>query len=86
MPHYDVAAYCEQVSSAGGGSAMIYNSCVEMEQEAYDRRKASWSALSARAQSYCDEVARAGGASYSILDSCLDMETEAQQSVPEFKY
>jgi hypothetical protein len=31
IPRYDVAGYCQTVSDVSGGSAMIYNGCVDME-------------------------------------------------------
>jgi hypothetical protein len=87
MPRYDPNDYCQQVSDVSGGSSAVLNSCIEMEQEAYDKRKAVWSALPAKTRAYCDQVARvSGGGSYSILDSCADMETEAASSTPGFKY
>jgi len=86
MPRYDVPAYCNQVADVSGGSSMIYNGCIEMEQDAYDGLKASWSGISSRARSYCDEVARVSGGSYSILQGCIDMESDAAASTPEFKF
>ncbi|MGH0214428.1 hypothetical protein NKY66_10990 [Sinorhizobium meliloti] len=86
MPRYDPANYCQKVADVSGGSSMIYNSCIEMEQNAYDKRKANWSSVSAKSRNYCDEVARVSGGSYTILDSCIDMETDASASTPEFKF
>lgn len=87
MPRYDVEAYCQDVAGAGGGSSMIYNGCIDMEQAAYDKRKAGWAQLSARIRSYCNEVARAGGGgSYSILDGCIDMESDAASAPSRFRY
>ncbi|RVH69248.1 hypothetical protein CN198_14295 [Sinorhizobium meliloti] len=86
MPRYNPADYCKKVADVSGGSSMIYNSCIEMEQNAYDRRKANWSSVSAKSRNYCDEVAGVSGGSYTILDSCIDMETDASASTPEFKF
>jgi hypothetical protein len=86
LPHYDVAAYCRQVSDVSGGSAMIYNGCIEMEQDAYNKRKADWPSLSPKTRDYCDEVGRVSGGSYSILDGCIDLEVGAAGSTPAFKY
>lgn len=87
MPRYDVNGYCRQVSDVGGGSDVIYNGCIDMEQQAYNKRKAEWSSLPQKTRSYCDEVARVGGGgSYSILDGCIDMEVGAAGSTPAFKY
>lgn len=66
---------------------MIYNSCVEMEQQAYDGLKHRWSSIPAGTRSHCDEVARFGGAgSYSILESCVQMEQEAAGNSPTFTW
>lgn len=86
IPRYDPAAYCKQVSEISGGSAMIFNGCMEMEQDAYNKRKAGWSSISAQAASYCDEVARVSGGSYAILDGCLDMEADAMATTPGFQF
>lgn len=86
VPRYDPAAYCIEVSEVSGGSQMIYNGCLQMEQEAYNTLKMSWGSVPDRARSYCDEVARVSGSSYSILKGCLDMETEASNTTPEFKF
>ncbi len=86
IPRYDPPSYCTKVSEVSGGSQMIYNGCLEMEQEAYDTLKLSWGTIPAGAKSYCDEVARTSDSSYSILKGCIDMETEASSSQPEFRY
>ena len=86
VPRYDVAGYCQTVSDVSGGSAMIYNGCVDMEQTAYNGLKARWSAIPNRIQSYCDEVGRVSGGSYSILEGCIAMETEAANDTSTFKY
>jgi hypothetical protein len=86
MPRYDPAGYCQKVAHVSGGSSTIYNSCIEMEQRAYDKQKANWSAVSPKSRSYCDEVASVSGGSYTILDSCIDMEADASASTPEFKF
>lgn len=85
IPRYDPAIYCQKVADVSGGSS-IYNSCIEMEQNAYDKRKANWSSVSAKSRSYCDGVARVSGGSYTLLDSCIDMESDASASTPEFKF
>lgn len=86
MPRYNPAGYCQEVADVSGGSSMIYNSCIEMEQRAYNKRKASWSLISAKSRDYCDDVARVSGGSYTILDSCIDMEVNASASTPDFKF
>ena len=86
MPRYNPADYCQRVADVSGGSSVLYNSCIEMEQSAYDKRKANWSSISAKSRNYCNEVARVSGGSYVLLDSCIDMETDASASTPEFKF
>lgn len=86
LPRYDVEAYCTTVSEFSGGSRMIFNGCIELEQEAYDELRATWAALPERTRSYCQEVARFGGNSYSMLQGCVDLETEAADETPVFRY
>lgn len=86
IPRYDPPGYCRQVSEVSGGSEMIYNGCLEMEQDAYDALKASWDSLPSKTQSYCDEVGRVSGGSYAIFKGCVDMETNAAASTPGFKF
>lgn len=86
IPRYNVEEYCQQVANVSGGSAMIFNGCMDMEQQSYNSLKPVWAQISARSRSYCDEVARVSGGSYGILEGCLDMETDAANSTPSFKY
>lgn len=86
IPRYDVPARCRQVAEVSGGSSMIYNGCMEMEQEAYDTLKTSWSSIPSRMRSYCDEVGQVSGGSYTILTGCIEMEADAASNTPEFKY
>lgn len=87
LPRYDVDAYCDEVMEFGGGSMMIRNGCIEMEQTSYNQLKQIWGGLSARTRSYCDEVARfSGGGSYSTLDGCVEMETNAASAPSAFEY
>ncbi|RWD31317.1 MAG: hypothetical protein EOS22_04655 [Mesorhizobium sp.] len=87
IPRYDVAGYCRQLSDTGGGSAIVYNGCIDMEQNAYNKRKPQWPSLPAKTRAYCDSLARmGGGGSYMVLDGCIDMEIGAAGSAPEFKY
>jgi hypothetical protein len=65
---------------------MIYNGCLEMEQDAYDELKSSWDSLPAKTQKYCDKVAQTTEGSYSILKGCLDMESDAASTTPGFKF
>lgn len=86
IPKYDVESYCKSVADISGGSSMIFNGCIEMEQEAYDDLKQIWPNLPQKTKNHCDEIAQVGGGSYTILKSCLDMETAAASSTPKFKY
>lgn len=86
LPRYDPPTYCQKVSQISGSSQMIYNGCMEMEQEAYDSLKGAWNEIPAKTKAYCDKVARASNSAYSILKGCVDMENEAASSTPEFKY
>ena len=88
LPRYDPEGYCKDVASFSGEySAMLDNSCLEMEQGAYDELKAGWGGYSAHAQSYCDEVARFGGkGSYDLLKSCIEMEEQAADNKKKFKF
>jgi hypothetical protein len=86
VPRYAVDGYCQSVAAVSGGSAMIYNGCIDMEQTAYDVLKSGWGDIPSRTQSYCDEVARVSGGSYSILEGCIKMETEAANGASTFKY
>lgn len=86
LPRYDVPSYCQQVADVSGGSSMIYNGCIKMEQEAYDSLKSAWSGIPSRTRSYCDEVAQVSDGSYSILKGCVEMEADASSNTPEFKF
>ncbi len=86
VPRYDVAGYCQTVSDVSGGSAMIYNGCVDLEQIAYNGLKARWGSIPSSVRLYCDEVGRVSGGSYSILEGCIAMETEAANGTSTFKY
>lgn len=87
LPAYDVEGHCKAVASFGGNySAVLDNACLEMEQAAYDRLKASWSELPAEARTHCDKVARFGGkGSFSLLQACLEQEVQARANRPSFK-
>ncbi len=87
IPRYNPAAHCEVVADTASGSRVIYNGCMQMEQEAYNDLKGSWSELSAKTRSHCDKVARSGGkGTYAILKGCIDMEAEAAADEPEFEF
>lgn len=86
LPKYDPATYCQEVADTAGGSAMIFNGCIELEQEAYDRLKPAWSSMPEKTRRYCDEVARTAHGAYSILSGCIDMEMEAAGSKKNFRF
>lgn len=86
IPRYNVEGYCQQVADVSGGSAMIFNGCMDMEQQAYNVLKTIWAQLPGNARNYCDEVARVSGGSYSILQGCIEMETDAASSPRSFDY
>lgn len=86
LPRYPVESYCQEVADVSGGSSMIYNGCIDMEQTSYNNLKSKWGRVPARSRSYCDEVARVVGGSYSTLEGCVQMENDAASSTPSFEY
>lgn len=86
IPRYNVESYCQQVADVSGGSAMIFNGCMDMEQQAYNVLKPNWAKIPGRSRNYCDEVARVTGGSYAILQGCIEMETGAANSPRSFDY
>jgi hypothetical protein len=88
MPRYEAEAHCEEVAAFGGEkSAMLYNSCVDMEQSAYNELKEVWQTVPAATQTHCDDVASFGShGSYSLLESCVDMKTRAAENQSEFSF
>lgn len=86
VPRYDVEAYCDDVADVSGGSAMIKNGCMDMEQENYNELKRGWPSIPVQTRSYCEEVAEVSGGSYMILKGCVDMELENAETPRKFKY
>jgi hypothetical protein len=86
IPSYDVEVYCRQVADVSGGSAMVFNGCIDMEQQSYDVLKTLWAQLPGNSRNYCDEVARISGGSYGILQGCIEIETDAASSPRSFEY
>lgn len=86
IPRYNVEGYCQQVADVSGGSAMIFNGCMDMEQQAYNALKPVWARIPDKSRSYCDEVAKVSGGSYGILKGCMDMETNAANAPRSFDY
>jgi len=86
LPRYDVEAYCRTVAEVSGGSAMIFNGCIDMEQDAYDGLKRDWAGVPQSTREYCDMVAGVSGHSYSILAGCVDIETDAAGAPSVFTY
>lgn len=65
---------------------MIFNGCMDMEQQAYNVLKTMWEQLPGNSRNYCDEVALVSGGSYSIFQGCTDMETDAASSSRSLEY
>ncbi|HZK23774.1 MAG TPA: hypothetical protein VFC74_00090, partial [Oscillospiraceae bacterium] len=57
IPRYNPEAYCQQVANFSGGSSMILNGCIDMEQQSYNNLKRIWASIPNRTQNYCEEVA-----------------------------
>lgn len=86
LPRYDPNSYCESVSAVSGGSAMITNECIKMEQTAYNNLKRIWESVPSKTSTYCDRVARTTGGSYSILESCIEMEISESGAPQKFQF
>lgn len=86
LPRYDVDSYCQQVAQVSGGSATIYNGCIDMEQSAYNDLKQSWASIPGKTAKYCNRVARTSNGSYTILQGCIDMEMDAAGNKAGFQY
>jgi hypothetical protein len=78
-PHFDAKAHCDAVARFGGGfSETLMDSCMNMEQSAYDAVRSSYDDLPSNLRMHCENVAKFGGpGSYSLLKSCIDMERRA---------
>lgn len=79
IPIYDVNRECQQIAGFGGSySHMMYGSCIQQEQESYDRLRNNVHSIPPEIMKSCNEVAVFGGAgSYMMLVSCINMEIEA---------
>lgn len=86
LPRYDVDKYCRSVSDMSGGSQMIFNGCIELEQDAYDDLKPQWAQMPPKARSYCGQVAEMGGGSYSLLSGCIELERDEAARPKQFQY
>ena len=86
MPRYNPEGYCQQVTDVSGGSSMIFNGCIDMEQRSYNNLKRTWASIPSRTKSYCDDVAKVAGGSYSILEGCIDLEADAASSNKGFQF
>ncbi len=86
MPRFDVEAHCEEVAEFAGGSHQIFNSCIQMEQNAYNGLKGRWANVSGRIRGHCQEVAEFSGGSYQILQSCVQMEEDAAGNRQSFSF
>lgn len=86
LPRYDVPAGCQEVANFGGGSHQIYNSCIQMEQAAYNNLKDRWESIAVGIRRSCIDVASFGGSSYQILESCIQMEEGAAGNPETFSF
>lgn len=85
LPRFDVDKYCESISQIGGGSHSLFNTCVGLEQGAYDNLTASWDGVSARIRRHCAELGAIGGGTYQMVETCVRMEQEAAGGRKTFK-
>ncbi len=86
IPRYDVEGYCKSVKEVSGGSDMIYNGCIDMEQEAYNSLKPNWERYTEKTKKYCNDVGKVSGGSYTILEGCIDMELEESNNKSKFEF
>lgn len=88
VPRYDPEAYCKTLASTGGAySAIVDNTCIQQEQQAYDALNTTWDTLPAQAQTYCDHLATVGGeGSYIVLQACIQQEMHARSNAAHFHY
>lgn len=85
LPRFDVERHCEKLSQIGGGSHSMFNTCIELEQDAYDTLRARWGEVSARIRRHCGELGAIGGGSYQMVETCVEMEQEAASGRRSFK-
>ncbi|KAF1003692.1 MAG: hypothetical protein GAK36_00200 [Pseudomonas sp.] len=90
IPRFKAAEYCKQLASVGGApSEVIYGSCMEMEQAAYDDLKPAWPSIPTSMQAHCTMLATVGSqGSYTVLQSCIQQEKAARStnSSSSFRY
>ncbi len=86
VPRYDVEGYCEKLKKVSGGSDMIYNSCIDMEQDAYNNLKPNWAIYPEETKKYCNRLGEVSGGAYSILETCIDMELEESSNKSKFEF
>lgn len=85
LPRFDVERHCEKLSQIGGGSHSMFNTCIELEQDAYYTLRARWGEVSARIRRHCGELGAIGGGSYQMVETCVEMEEEAASGRRSFK-
>ena len=85
LPRFDVERHCEKLSQIGGGSHSMFNTCIELEQDAYDNLRERWGEVSARIRRHCGELGAIGGGSYQMVETCVEMEQEAASGRRSFK-
>ena len=87
-PRFDVDKHCEKVASFGGEySESLFRGCMDMEQDAYNKLKETWTQLPAVMKRHCEKVARFGGdGSYSLFSGCVEMELDASRQNADKKF
>lgn len=86
LPRFDVEAHCQELASFGGSSNVMFNTCIEMEQQAYNGLKDRWAGLPAGIRNECTDLASFGGGDYSMLATCVKMETQAAANKKSFSF
>lgn len=86
LPRYDPKKFCREVANVSGGSAMIEEGCMQIEQQAYNNLKSSWASYPERARNFCNQVANTSGGAYQILEGCIQQEVQTGSTSEEFQY
>jgi hypothetical protein len=89
LPIYDPQKYCKGIlASTNMGANWLMQSCLEMEQAAYDRLKEIWPSVAQADKKSCLHTLSAvpTALSYDMLNSCILMEQESKEAVDKFKF
>ncbi|AMM17513.1 hypothetical protein AX768_25270 [Burkholderia sp. PAMC 28687] len=88
MPYYDPDKMCEHLNNFGGHpSQMMFQQCMQNEQDAYDAIKLRIASLPSQSISTCQHVTEFGGfPSYAMLDECLKNESHSQENNSSFQF